>query len=146
MSKEQYRKGEVIVREGDPGDCMYFVSWGKVAAYSGYGTIRQKKLAEISRGQFFGEMSLLDHEVRSATVVVLENETILDRITEDEFSSFMAENPSKIVDILGDLSHRLRTLTSDYVILCKEIESSPEGKLDKSELLRNVHDSIKAKA
>ena len=60
MEHKICKKGEVIIRQGQPGDSMYNILWGRVAVYSGYGTPREQKLAELGANDFFGEMELLD--------------------------------------------------------------------------------------
>ena len=67
-----YAPGTVIFREGDPGDCMYEMQTGCVGVYCDYGGPNQKEVAKLYGGKTFGEMGLLDHAPRSATVVVLE--------------------------------------------------------------------------
>lgn len=124
MIEEKFRKGKVVFNEGDPGDCLYYIRWGSVAIYSQYKTRNQKKIAELSRGNFFGEMGLLDHERRTATVVSTDHETVLNRIVESEFDQFMSENPTKVMDILRQLSHKLRDTTKKYLELCKDVESA----------------------
>ena len=56
MRGASYKKGEIIFREGDPGNCMYDIFWGRVGVYTGYGTPQEKKLAELKTEDFFGEM------------------------------------------------------------------------------------------
>ncbi|MDO4538544.1 MAG: cyclic nucleotide-binding domain-containing protein [Coriobacteriales bacterium] len=144
MNVERYDKGEVIVREGDSGDSMFFIRGGKVAAYASFGTPAERLLAELGRGDYFGEMSLLDHEGRSATIVSAEQGTTVSRITEAEFSEFLAESPGKVFDVLRRLSHKLRKITTEYVALCEEIESSEDGKFEQNEKLKAVHDAVQA--
>ena len=62
-----YPNGAVIVREGEPGNCMYVVQAGKVEVVRGEGD-HERRLDVISEGSFFGEMALFETEMRSATV------------------------------------------------------------------------------
>jgi voltage-gated potassium channel len=60
-------QGEVIVRRGEPGDCMYFIVSGQVSV-----EVRpQPRL--LGPGEFFGEMALITGEARTATAVALSN-------------------------------------------------------------------------
>ena len=60
--------GEIILRQGDPGDSLYVVRSGKVVVQiEVHGVARE--LATLTTGQFFGEMSLMTGESRTATVV-----------------------------------------------------------------------------
>ena len=108
MELKQYRKGEAIIRQGEFGDCMYCVRWGRVGVYSDYGTAQERKLAELGADDFFGEMELLDKSVRSATVVALEGGTKLEVITEADFNEFFARQPAKVHLILQRLCQKLR--------------------------------------
>ena len=91
MRGASYKKGEIIFREGDPGNCMYDIFWGRVGVYTGYGTPQEKKLAELKTEDFFGEMGLLDRAPRSATVVSLSDDTYLGVITESDFHEYFQE-------------------------------------------------------
>jgi small-conductance mechanosensitive channel/CRP-like cAMP-binding protein len=63
-----YGPGEVVLRQGDPGDSLYVVRAGSVAVQIGPAGTR-KEVAILTAGQFFGEMSLMTGETRAATVV-----------------------------------------------------------------------------
>src|SRR4051812_17688945 len=68
----QLNEGEVIFREGDPGDFLYLVGEGSVKiSKSGRGG-QQETLGLIRSGNFFGEMALLDNAPRSAMATAAE--------------------------------------------------------------------------
>ena len=77
-----YNPGSIICREGETGDCMYEVESGKVGVYHDYGGPDEKLIAELYSNKVFGEMGLLDHAPRSATVVALEENTTVTTISE----------------------------------------------------------------
>lgn len=118
---KKYRNGTVIFREGEPGRCMYAIHWGRVGIYTDYGTPAQQMLAELTPGQFFGEMGMIENEPRSATAVVTEPDTKLEIITPDGLKELFEKNPGKVDEILRVLSYRLRKLTKDYVFVCDQI-------------------------
>jgi CRP-like cAMP-binding protein len=124
MKNNALKKGTTVFWENDPGDCMYYIRQGRVGVYKDYATVHQKKLTELSRGDHFGEMGLIDCAPRTATVVVLESGTILDRIDEFDFDTFLAENPEKVNLIIQQLSHKLRQTTNDYLEICQRIASA----------------------
>ena len=121
-----YKRGTVMLRQGDPGDCMYVVQSGRVGIFENYGQPQDKKIAELMSGEYFGEMSLLDHEPRSATAVVLE-EAMITTVTEETFLSFFKENPAKVLMIAQQMSHRLRRTTQDYIEACKTVYDTVEA-------------------
>jgi small-conductance mechanosensitive channel/CRP-like cAMP-binding protein len=66
-----FAPGEVIIRQGDTGDCMYFVTAGQVGInYRGEDGM-EREVARIDPGEFFGEASLLTGELRNANAVAL---------------------------------------------------------------------------
>ena len=62
-----YQGGEVIVRQGEVGECMYVIQLGKVEVLEQKGG-KEVRLAILGESDFFGEMALCDRETRSATV------------------------------------------------------------------------------
>ena len=113
-----YRDGEVIIRQGDPGDCMYVIQEGKAEVLREANGM-EVQLAVLNEGDFFGEMAIFDHEVRSATVraagevrvLTIDKRTFLRRITED---------PSVAFRIVEKMSHRIRELDAELVRLKTE--------------------------
>ena len=126
MEIKTFRKGDIIFREGDPGDGMYDVYSGKVAVYSQYGTPEEKLLAEYYPDQYFGEMGLLDHAPRSATAVAQEHETSVGLMTEENFAGLFQENPNRILMIMQQMSHNLRRRTNEYLEVCRSIHDLAE--------------------
>lgn len=125
------QKGQVIFRQGDAGDCMYYIGCGIVGIYKDYGTDDQLLLTELQENQFFGEMGLIEKLPRSATAVVLENDTVLTRLTEEDLDRMAVERPAFILLALQHISSRLRRLTKDYIKACATIarmnEEEQEG-------------------
>ena len=117
---QAYNEGDIIFREGDPGDCMYAVHGGSVEVYTNYHTPLEKKLTTLYANSFFGEMGMIDQETRSATIVVAEDDTVLERIGPDDLQKLFEENPLEVNLILRHLSKRLRKLTEDYENACEE--------------------------
>ena len=83
METKTYKKGDIVFKQGDAAQSMFFVRFGSVGIYLDYGTKKEKKLAELGDEDSFGEMGMIDHASRSATAVVLENSTQLMEITEE---------------------------------------------------------------
>lgn len=66
-----YRDGEIIIHQGEVGECMYVIQAGKVEVLS-EADGKQVRLSVLGDSDVFGEMALLDREARSATVVLWE--------------------------------------------------------------------------
>lgn len=136
------KKGQVIFKEGDNADCMYDIRWGSVGIYANYGTKEEKLLTKLSTEEFFGEMGLIECELRSATAVALEKDTRVEVIDGECFGSFMQESPTKVLMIMQHMSHRLRSLTKDYVEVCKTVteavETENSGKEKSEGLQKNM--------
>ena len=116
----EFRKGQIIFREGDPGNYMYAIHGVSVGIYLDYGTAQEKKLTTLYSNSFFGEMGLISEEKRSATAVVEEDGTLLETIRAESLESLFKSNPVKIDMILSHLYQRLRRLPLDYVKACRK--------------------------
>jgi CRP-like cAMP-binding protein/small-conductance mechanosensitive channel/uncharacterized protein (DUF697 family) len=68
LHRFSFGPGELIVRQGEPGESMYFIGKGKVSILFNSGDGVERQVASMESGDFFGEASLLTGEARSATV------------------------------------------------------------------------------
>jgi len=68
-----YRNDECIISQGDPGDGMYFVEEGAVDVYVANETDEQIKINRIGKGGYFGELALIAHKGRAASVFAVDN-------------------------------------------------------------------------
>ncbi len=137
-----YSHGSIIGREGEPGDCMYEVEFGKVGVYHDYGGPDEKLIAELYSNKVFGEMGLLDHAPRSATVVALEENTTVTTITEEDFCAYFEENPSKVLEIVKQMCHRLRQTTEKYIEACHTVYDTVETKKSGTKKSKSLLDRI----
>ncbi len=101
-----YQDREVIVRQGEPGDCMYVVQEGRVEVLL-VTPGGEERLAELGAGDIFGEMALFERELRSATVRALGEARVL-TVDRKGFLRRVHEDPSLAYRILQILSRRLR--------------------------------------
>jgi CRP/FNR family transcriptional regulator, cyclic AMP receptor protein len=92
---------------GDPGDSMYLIDIGKVRISITDADGHAVTLAELGPGDFFGEMSMLDGQGRSADAVAMENARVA-QLTRDDFLAFMKSDPRVTLELLTALSTRLR--------------------------------------
>jgi cAMP-dependent protein kinase regulator len=84
-----FKRGDVILREGEPGDSLYMLTAGMVRAFRKDAAGRQVKLGDLSEGVFFGEVSILTGKPRSATIAALTRCELLelDRPTLDSITA-----------------------------------------------------------
>lgn len=107
VSRKRVGKNSIVVQEGEEGDSMSIILNGsvKVSQYANDG--QEVVLCLLGAGSFFGEMSLLDTEPRSATVTTME-ETELGIIRRSDFSRLMLELPGLTRKLLAEIARRLR--------------------------------------
>jgi len=103
-----YQSGENIVTQGETGDRMYVIQSGTVEVVRDDGA-NLVKLAELKRGDFFGEMALFDKDVRSATVRAQGEARVL-TIDKKMFLRKVHEDPSLAFRVLEKMTKRIREL------------------------------------
>jgi len=107
LTIHDYPESATVVRKGDPGDAMYLIDLGKVCISITDADGQTVTLAELGPGDFFGEMSMLDGQGRSANAVATENARLA-KLTRDDFLSFMRSDPHVTLEMLTALTARLR--------------------------------------
>jgi CRP-like cAMP-binding protein len=101
-----YKAGDAIVDEGTMGVGFYLILEGKAEVRKG-----SKVLASLGKGNFFGEMSLIDEQPRSADVVAVSPAKCW-AISSWAFSSIMKTNPEIAQMMLKEMVKRLRAAQS----------------------------------
>jgi uncharacterized membrane protein len=102
-----FKAGMFLCRTGDEGDAMYIIEHGKVRICVRATDGHEVTLTELARGDFFGEMALLDGQRRSADAVVSEDARLA-VLSREHFLSFMRSNPNVALEMLTALANRLR--------------------------------------
>jgi len=106
---KEFKKGDVIVRQGDRGVAFYAVSKGTVEV-SQTDAGRETVLATLHRGDFFGEMALIDNDLRSASVRAVEDCECL-VLTKWDFAAELNSPESRVaLAMLPVLARRIRAL------------------------------------
>lgn len=114
------KAGDVIFKQGDTQASMYTIQKGKVSIVIDHEKPSERQLTELQEGQFFGEMSLLEGEPRSATAIAV-TDSELEVIDADGFNGFIESNPEFAMTVLKYFSSRLRAITADYQEACRTI-------------------------
>ncbi|MBQ7261783.1 MAG: cyclic nucleotide-binding domain-containing protein [Lachnospiraceae bacterium] len=119
MNIAVYNENCIIFEEGTFEKAMYDVIKGKVGIYSGYRSDNEKLIAEIGPGELFGEMGVLEIYPRSATAVVLEKDTQIAEIRDNDLQEYLSDKPDKLLVILKLLSRRTRETNEKYLDVCR---------------------------
>jgi CRP/FNR family transcriptional regulator, cyclic AMP receptor protein len=99
--------GSVLFRKGEAGDAMYLIEDGRVRIHIRDREGEDVTLAELARGDFFGEMAILDGKPRSASATVTE-EARLAVLSREHFHSYVQRNPDLALEMLSAITERLR--------------------------------------
>lgn len=116
----EYQSHEAIFLQGDPGIGLYIIQDGEVIIEKLHEDGRKYVLSRFYRGDFFGELALLDNSIRSASAIAVKNSKIA-VIFKPDLDDFIDRYPKKGINILRGIGHivaiRLRTLNQDFVSL-----------------------------
>lgn len=105
--------GQVIFQQGEAGDGLYGILWGRVAFTVDTPDGRGLILNVLGPGEFFGEIALLDGKGRTATALARDSGCLL-FIARNEFTRFFGQKPEVMTHIVALLCARLRRST-DYI-------------------------------
>lgn len=100
-------KGTIIVREGDQSDCLFVIrrGWIKVVTDGAHG--EEVVLNQVGPGQIVGEMSLIDKQPRSSTIIALSPVKLME-IKYDSILAVIDQYPRLALSFLKDMTVRLR--------------------------------------
>lgn len=99
--------GQTIFKEKDQGDTMYVILEGEVEIFKSTSAESSKSLIRLNKGDFFGEMALIDAKPRSATAIC-RRECKLLALNDTMFDAFMVSNPGFALKMIKNLAGRLR--------------------------------------
>lgn len=117
LKEQKFMKDDIIIQEGEDGDSMYFICDGSVEVLKredGPDGVELEKVAELHKGEAFGEMELIDIQHRAATVRALEPVSTLLLTNKDLYSIYHTDLKAYTIIILNlarELSRRLRKTT-----------------------------------
>lgn len=107
-----YLDRELIIKQGEMGDCMYVVQGGRVEVLQDSDKAGKQHLAFLGSGDFFGEMAVFEKEVRSATVRSAGEARVL-KIDKKVLLTRIREDPLLAVNLLKTMSNRIRHLNAE---------------------------------
>lgn len=103
FERRNYAAGEVIIQAGEPARELYLLTRGVVSVFLPLEENRRKRLATFSPGMAFGEMAMIDHAPRSATIVA-DTDVSCDLLTLGKLTALGATHPKIKIHILENLS------------------------------------------
>ena len=110
LRRRRFRRGEVIMHQGDPGDSLHIVAAGAVKILLPSAEGEEAIIATLRPGDFFGELALLDGAPRSATATALEaSDTLV--LPRSVFMELLDTLPGLREAMFAGLAHELRRLT-----------------------------------
>jgi CRP-like cAMP-binding protein len=101
---KSYRAGQIIFKQGDPGDHMYVVKSGEVDILVG-----ERAVETLTEGGVFGEMALLDQASRSATAMARSDCEVVP-VDQKRFLFMVQQTPFFALEIMRMMAQRLRTM------------------------------------
>ncbi len=107
MVEVSFKAGKTIFLQNEPGDALYVIDSGRVRIWVRDADGNDVSLSELERGQFFGEMSVLDGGKRSANATAVAD-TNLHRLGREEFDVFLVEHPQAALEVIRGIGARLR--------------------------------------
>jgi len=123
VHKRNYLAEEIIFYKGDPGIGLYIIREGEVIISRESDEGDKITLAVFQKGDFFGELALIDNDKRSASAIA-KSDTKLSVIFKPDLDEFIEKYPKKGIKILEGIAEitalRLRSLNEDYFNLRKE--------------------------
>jgi CRP/FNR family transcriptional regulator len=107
MSSTRMERGDVLFREGDPGDSLYVIGEGKIKLGRTSADGRENLVAILGPGEMFGELSLFDPGPRTMTATAVA-ETQLMGLRNDSLTGLLSGRPEVSKSLLAALAQRLR--------------------------------------
>ena len=106
-----YKAGEILFRQGDPAGAMYLIIDGEVVMSMASRAGQEIVLATMRRGDFFGELAMLDGSPRSATANIMRHTKLL-RLQSEDFTDLLGHQPKLAVAMLASIAARLRNTSA----------------------------------
>jgi CRP/FNR family transcriptional regulator, cyclic AMP receptor protein len=116
------RPGEIVFQEGDTGDQMFIIQEGKVKVTKSLSG-REHVLSTLGKGDFFGEMAIVNNVRRTATVTAVSEVQLL-AFNREGFLSMVTKNAKIALNIIDKLCRRLQNMNTQIQQL---LRNNPRG-------------------
>jgi CRP-like cAMP-binding protein len=121
VQRLEYSTGKVLAREGEPGREFFVIVSGKAEA-----TRNGALIATFGPGSFFGEMAILEHQPRVATVTIVEPTEVL-AMTTAAFEAVTRSMPSVTTKMLTACAGRIRDLETRFLPVGDQVTRNVGG-------------------
>ncbi len=111
LDEVSFRAGQLIFKRGDPGGSIFIVASGEVEIFVEDNTGQRIVFETAKGGDFFGELSLLDGDPRSASSLAISDTKAL-RVDREDLQMLFTRHPSAAMDVLAVMGRRLREADS----------------------------------
>jgi len=138
LERRHLHAGDTVFAQGDAGTSMYIVESGDINIHLPGEDSQRISLADIARGEFFGELALFDEKPRSASALVTTDSVLLE-LQRGTLEAYLERRPRAAMSILRTMSERLReTNTMLSARAAKNVDEEFEKNLSWSDRLADV--------
>lgn len=147
FSKIEIHKGDIVFREGERGNEVFFIEKGSVAIKKSMDKngVDFKILAIISQGNFFGEVAVLEDIPRTASAEAIEDSLIY-KISRDDFFEFVNSYPQEGFEVFSQLTRisleRLQHTSKELTLLYDISRMLSSGYGDEKDFLKDIVDEV----
>ena len=138
LKPRSFPAGTMIFHQGDIGSAMYLVDSGDVNIHLPGENSQRISLKDIARGEYFGELSLLDEMPRSASALAT-TDTVLMELERETLAEYLGKRPRVAMAILRVMSARLRETNSMLSArAARNVDAEFDSKLTWSDRLADI--------
>ncbi|MBK7861594.1 MAG: DUF1003 domain-containing protein [Archangiaceae bacterium] len=139
LEEESFAAGSLLFRKGEPGNAIYIVASGEVEIFVEDTTGGRIVFETAKTGDFFGELSLLDGDPRSASAKAVSDAKTL-KVDREDLQLLFARHPAAAMDILAAIGRRLRE--ADKLLGSRVQESPNEAINERLRIVDRVADFV----
>lgn len=140
-----YKKGDIIYRQRDEANEIFFIKYGTIHLYLDYKTENAKLIGSATEGKVFGELGVIESKPRTMTAVAADD-TIVTIVDKQSFPSYIKQNQNKMILVMESLSSRIRSQSQKLVKACKVVASYIEEKEKKVNVNKALIEQMKTLA
>jgi len=111
LTVEHLQNDQTLFQKGDPGDSLYIINEGALKIVTTDAAGEELVLNNVGAGDSIGEMSLIDQEPRSASVIATMPTTLL-KLSRGDFMEAIQDQPTIALEVMKNISGRLRFATT----------------------------------